>query len=59
MQIGRKVGESQPDKHILLEKLNENICSELVDYTRSYLQTDKFGLHFGLDCGLWELGYHK
>ena len=24
-------------------------CSELVDYTRSYLQTDKFGLHFGLD----------
>ena len=28
-------------------------CSELVDYTRSYLQTDKFGLHFGLDYNLW------
>ena len=27
-------------------------CSELVDYTRSYLQTVKFGLHFGLDYGL-------
>ena len=24
----------------------EGMCSELVDYTRSYLQTDKFGLHF-------------
>ena len=30
-----------------------NYCSELVDYTRSYLQTDKFGLHFGLDYDLW------
>ena len=28
-------------------------CSELVDYTRSYLQTGKFGLHFGLDYDLW------
>ena len=28
-------------------------CSELVGYTQSYLQTDKFGLHFGLDYDLW------
>ena len=28
-------------------------CSELVDYTRSYLQTDRFGLHFRLDYNLW------
>ena len=28
-------------------------CSELVDYTPSYLQTDKFGLHFGLGYDLW------
>ena len=27
-------------------------CSELVEYTRSNLQTDKFGLHFGLDYDL-------
>ena len=30
-----------------------DICSELVDYTRSYLQTDKFELHCGLDYNLW------
>ena len=28
-------------------------CSELVDYAPSYLQTDKFGLHFGLVYDLW------
>ena len=33
--------------------LNLSPCSELVDYTRSYLKNDKFGLHFGLDCNLW------
>ena len=25
--------------------LGQNLCSELVDYTRSYLQTDRFGLN--------------
>ena len=28
-------------------------CSELVDCTGSYLQTDKYGLLFGLDYNLW------
>ena len=35
-------------KHYILGR-----CSELVDYTRSQVQTDKFGLHFGLDYHLW------
>ena len=30
-----------------------DMCSELVDYTRLYLQADKFGLHFGLDYNSW------
>ena len=35
------------------------MCSELVDYTRSYLQTDKFGLHFGLDRDLYQINTHQ
>ena len=31
----------------------KQLCSELVGCTRLNLQTDKFGLHFGLDYDLW------
>ena len=31
---------------------HKRYCSELVEYTWSYLQTVKFGLHFGLDYDL-------
>ena len=53
------VGVKSEEIEILVNHLKKllHFCSELVDYTQSYLQTDKFGLHFGLEYN-FQLDYN-